>query len=288
MSSNSISLDVAFIGLGVMGYPMAGHLASAGHRVTVYNRTRAKAERWLGEFSGQIADTPAGAAAKAEVVFACVGNDDDVRAICTGDEGAFHGMRDDAVFVDHTTASAELARELDVVARERGLHFLDAPVSGGEAGAVNGMLTVMVGGEAADFDRVKDAIDAYARAVSLMGPAGSGQLTKMVNQICIAGLVQALAEGLSFAQRVGPRRQAGRGRHLQGSCAVLADGEPRSNDARRRVRVRLRGGVDAEGPRDMHGGSAPGRRPGFRSRHWSTSSMPRCRPRAGRAGIHRA
>ena len=203
MSSNSTSLDIAFIGLGVMGYHMAGHLASAGHRVTVYNRTREKAERWLGEFSGHMADTPADAAAKAEAVFACVGNDDDVRAITTGDEGAFHGMRDDAVFVDHTTASAELARELDGVARERGLHFLDAPVSGGEAGAVNGVLTVMVGGEAADFDRVKDAIDAYARAVTLMGSAGSGQLTKMVNQICIAGLVQALAEGLSFAQRVG-------------------------------------------------------------------------------------
>ena len=203
MSSNSTSLDIAFIGLGVMGYHMAGHLASAGHRVTVYNRTREKAERWLGEFSGHMADTPADAVAKAQAVFACVGNDDDVRAITTGDEGAFHGMRDDAVFVDHTTASAELARELDGVARERGLHFLDAPVSGGEAGAVNGVLTVMVGGEAADFDRVKDAIDAYARAVTLMGPAGSGQLTKMVNQICIAGLVQALAEGLSFAQRVG-------------------------------------------------------------------------------------
>ena len=205
MSSNSTSLDVAFIGLGVMGYHMAGHLASAGHRVTVYNRTREKAERWLGEFSGQMADTPAAAAAAAgaEVVFACVGNDDDVRAICTGEEGAFRGMREDAIFVDHTTASAELARELDATARERGLHFLDAPVSGGEAGAVNGMLTVMVGGEAADFDRVKDAIDAFARAVTLMGPAGSGQLTKMVNQICIAGLVQALAEGLSFAQRVG-------------------------------------------------------------------------------------
>lgn len=203
MSSNSTSLDVAFIGLGVMGYHMAGHLASAGHRVTVYNRTREKAERWLGEFPGQMADTPADAAAKAEAVFACVGNDGDVRAISTGDDGAFHGMRDDAVFVDHTTASAELARELDGVARKRGLHFLDAPVSGGEAGAVNGVLTVMMGGEAADFDRVKDAIDAYARAVTLMGPAGSGQLTKMVNQICIAGLVQALAEGLSFAQRVG-------------------------------------------------------------------------------------
>ena len=203
MSSNATSLDVAFVGLGVMGYHMAGHLASAGHRVTVYNRTREKAERWVGEFAGQVADTPADAAGAAEVVFACVGNDDDVRAISTGPQGVFHGMRDDAVFVDHTTASAELARELDAIARERGLHFLDAPVSGGEAGAVNGVLTVMAGGEPADFDRVKGAIDAYARAVTLMGPAGCGQLTKMVNQICIAGLVQALAEGLSFAQRVG-------------------------------------------------------------------------------------
>ena len=203
MNSSAPPLDVAFIGLGVMGYHMAGHLADAGHRVTVYNRTREKAERWLGHFPGNAAATPAEAARGASVVFACVGNDDDVRAIATGAEGAWRGMEAGAVFVDHTTASAELARELDAHARERGLHFLDAPVSGGEAGARNGVLTVMVGGEPADFERVRGAIDAYARAVTLMGPAGSGQLTKMVNQICIAGLVQALAEGLSFARRVG-------------------------------------------------------------------------------------
>ena len=203
MSSSSHPLDVAFVGLGVMGYHMAGHLATAGHRVTVYNRTRGKAERWLGQFPGKAAATPAEAARGAGVVFACVGNDDDVRAIATGAEGTFQGMDAGAVFVDHTTASAELARELDALARQRDLRFLDAPVSGGEAGAQNGVLTVMVGGEPADFERVEGAIDAYARAVTLMGPAGSGQLTKMVNQICIAGLVQALAEGLSFAQRVG-------------------------------------------------------------------------------------
>ena len=203
MSSKAAPLDLAFIGLGVMGYHMAGHLATAGHRVTVYNRTREKAERWLGHFAGRAAETPAEAAREASVVFACVGNDDDVRAVTTAAQGAYQGMRDDAVFVDHTTASAELARELDALARSRGLHFLDAPVSGGEAGAQNGTLTVMVGGEPADFERVEGVIDAYARAVTLLGPAGSGQLTKMVNQICIAGLVQGLAEGLSFAQRVG-------------------------------------------------------------------------------------
>ena len=203
MNSSATPLDVAFVGLGVMGYHMAGHLATAGHRVTVYNRTREKAERWLGQFPGSAAATPVEAARGASVVFACVGNDDDVRAIATGAEGAYEGMEAGALFVDHTTASAELARELDTLARERGLHFLDAPVSGGEAGARNGVLTVMVGGEPADFERVRGAIDAYARAVTLMGPAGSGQLTKMVNQICIAGLVQALAEGLSFARRVG-------------------------------------------------------------------------------------
>jgi len=195
--------DVAFIGLGVMGYHMAGHLAKAGHRVTVYNRTAAKAERWVEEFGGRRADTPQAAAEGAAIVFACVGNDDDLRSITAGDGGAFHGMGSDCVFVDHTTASAEVARELDAAAREGGFHFVDAPVSGGEAGAQNGVLTVMCGGEPEVFDRVKGVIDAFARAVTLLGPAGSGQLTKMVNQICIAGLVQALAEGMNFAVRVG-------------------------------------------------------------------------------------
>jgi 3-hydroxyisobutyrate dehydrogenase-like beta-hydroxyacid dehydrogenase len=195
--------DVAFIGLGVMGYHMAGHLAKAGHRVRVYNRTAAKAEAWVKEFGGSTAATPEAAAKGAAIVFACVGNDDDLRSVTVGKGGAFHAVGKDCVFVDHTTASAEVARELDAAARAGGFHFIDAPVSGGEAGAKNGALTVMCGGDQAVFDRVSGIIDAFARAVTLLGPAGSGQLTKMVNQICIAGLVQALSEGMNFAQRVG-------------------------------------------------------------------------------------
>jgi 3-hydroxyisobutyrate dehydrogenase-like beta-hydroxyacid dehydrogenase len=195
--------DVAFIGLGVMGYHMAGHLAKAGHRVRVYNRTAAKAETWVKEFGGSTAATPEAAAKGAAIVFACVGNDDDLRSVTVGKGGAFHAVGKDCVFVDHTTASAEVARELDAAARAGGFHFIDAPVSGGEAGAKNGALTVMCGGDQAVFDRVSGVIDAFARAVTLLGPAGSGQLTKMVNQICIAGLVQALSEGMNFAQRVG-------------------------------------------------------------------------------------
>ncbi len=198
---------VAFLGLGVMGYHMAGHLAKAGHEVTVYNRTASKAARWAGEFAGEFAGetaaTPAEAAAGNEIVFACVGNDDDVRAVTVGAGGAFEGMGDGAVFVDHTTASASVAQELAAAAAARGLGFMDAPVSGGEAGAVNGVLTVMAGGELAVFERCKGVIDAYARAVTLLGPAGAGQLTKMVNQVCIAGLVQGLAEGLNLAVRSG-------------------------------------------------------------------------------------
>ena len=194
---------VAFLGLGVMGYHMAGHLAKSGHDVTVYNRTASKAARWTGEFGGKTAATPAEAAAGNEIVFACVGNDDDVRAVTVGAGGAFGGMGAGAVFVDHTTASADVARELAAAAAERGLGFLDAPVSGGEAGAVNGVLTVMVGGEQDVFDRCSGVIDAYARAVTLLGPVGSGQLTKMANQICIAGVVQGLSEALNLAQRSG-------------------------------------------------------------------------------------
>ena len=197
-------MKVAFLGMGVMGGPMAGHLAGrGGHEVTVYNRTAAKAQAWAERHGGRAAATPAEAARGADIVFACVGNDDDVRSVVYGDHGAFAGMAPGAILVDHTTASADLARELDAAARERGLHFLDAPVSGGQAGAENGVLTVMCGGEQAVFDRAKPVIDAYARACTLMGPAGAGQLTKMVNQICIAGLVQALSEGLNFAQRAG-------------------------------------------------------------------------------------
>jgi len=197
------TMKVSFIGLGVMGYPMAGHLAAKGHDVTVYNRTRARADAWVAQHGGRAALTPADAADGAEIVFACVGNDDDLRAIATGEGGAFNGMGRHAIFVDHTTASAEVARELGAIAARDHFHFLDAPVSGGQAGAENGKLTVMVGGEPAVFERAKPVIDAYARACVLLGPVGSGQLTKMVNQICIAGLVQGLAEGMNFAQRAG-------------------------------------------------------------------------------------
>ncbi len=196
--------NVAFLGLGVMGYPMAGHLATkGGHTVTVYNRTAAKAEQWAGEFGGKTAATPAEAAKGQDIVFACVGADDDVRAVCTSADGAFQAMGKDTIFVDHTTASAEVAREMYAEAQKAGLHFIDAPVSGGQAGAENGALTVMCGGDQAAFDRAKPAMDCYGRAVTLLGEAGSGQLTKMVNQICIAGLVQALSEGLNFAVKAG-------------------------------------------------------------------------------------
>lgn len=196
-------MQVAFLGLGVMGYPMAGHLQKAGHQVTVYNRTRAKADAWAAEFGGKAASTPREAAAGQAIVFACVGNDDDLRAITLGDDGAFAGMSAGALFVDHTTASAEVARELGAVAHSRQLGFMDAPVSGGQQGAENGALTVMVGGTPADFETAAPVIDAYARACTLMGEVGAGQLTKMVNQICIAGLVEALSEGLSFARAAG-------------------------------------------------------------------------------------
>jgi 3-hydroxyisobutyrate dehydrogenase len=196
-------MKLAFLGLGVMGYPMAGHLAKAGHEVTVYNRTAAKAAAWVKDYGGQHRPSPAEAAAGAEIVFTCVGNDDDVRQVLAGKNGAFAGMAKGAILADHTTASAEVAREMAALAKEKGLAFLDAPVSGGEAGAVNGKLTIMVGGEAAVFEKARGVMAHYGRAVTLMGPAGHGQLTKMVNQICIAGLVQALAEGLNFAVRAG-------------------------------------------------------------------------------------
>jgi 3-hydroxyisobutyrate dehydrogenase len=197
------SQRVAFLGLGVMGYPMAGHLQRAGHQVTVYNRTQAKAAQWVAEYGGQAAATPREAASGASIVFCCVGNDDDLRSVVLGADGAFAGMQSDAVFVDHTTASADVARELSAQARSAGLHFIDAPVSGGQAGAVNGQLTVMCGGESAVFDRVRPVAMAYSRALSLLGAAGSGQLAKLVNQICIAGLVQALSEGINFGLAAG-------------------------------------------------------------------------------------
>ncbi len=196
-------MKLAFIGLGVMGFPMAGHLAKAGHQVTVYNRTQAKAQDWAKQHGGSHAATPADAAKDAEIVFMCVGNDDDVRQVVNGTTGAFAGMSAGALLVDHTTASAELARELDRDAKAKGLGFLDAPVSGGQAGAETGKLTVMVGGDAASFARAEPVMAHYGRAVTHMGEAGNGQLTKMVNQILIAGLVQGLSEGLNFAVKAG-------------------------------------------------------------------------------------
>jgi 3-hydroxyisobutyrate dehydrogenase len=194
---------VAFLGLGVMGYPMARHLKAKGHEVTVYNRTAAKADQWVSENGGRAAKTPREAAEGQEIVFACVGNDNDLRQVTLGPDGAFSGMAAGAIFVDHTTASAEVARELYAAAKDKGFSFIDAPVSGGQAGAENGVLTVMCGGDADVYARAEPAIMSFARASRLMGPTGSGQLTKMINQICIAGLVQGLAEGIHFGKKAG-------------------------------------------------------------------------------------
>lgn len=194
---------VAFLGLGVMGYPMAAHLARSGHRVTVYNRTPAKAAEWVQQCGGASAVTPREAAAGADVVFCCVGNDDDLRSVTLGDDGALAGMQPGSILVDHTTASAQVARELDAIARAQGLHFMDAPVSGGQAGAENGQLTIMCGADQTVFDRAVPVMAAFAKACSRMGAVGSGQLAKMVNQICIAGLVQGLSEAIAFGQTAG-------------------------------------------------------------------------------------
>ncbi len=194
---------VGFIGLGVMGYPMAGHIAKAGHELTVYNRSSQKSEAWVAEHGGNSAKTPADAAKDCDFVFCCVGNDDDLRSVTLGEEGAFASMKPGAVFIDNTTASAAIARELSTAAASHKFDFLDAPVSGGQAGAENGALTVMIGGDEDVFNRAQPVIDCYAKMTGYMGPAGSGQLTKMVNQICIAGLVQGLSEGIHFAQNAG-------------------------------------------------------------------------------------
>jgi 3-hydroxyisobutyrate dehydrogenase-like beta-hydroxyacid dehydrogenase len=194
---------VAFIGLGVMGFPMAGHLKAKGYDVVVYNRTAAKAEQWSQKHGGKSAPTPAAAAKDADFVMTMVGNDDDVAAVTTGKDGVLSTMKKGAILVDHTTASADIARKVFAAAKEKGVDFIDAPVSGGQAGAENGKLTVMCGGEQGPFDRAKPVMDSYGRAVTLLGPAGAGQLTKMVNQICIAGLVQALSEGIAFAEKAG-------------------------------------------------------------------------------------
>ena len=196
-------MKLAFLGLGVMGFPMAGHLARAGHDMTVYNRSAAKAQQWVATHGGRSAATPAQAAKDAQIVMMCVGNDDDVRAVAMGADGALAGMSKGSTLVDHTTASAEVAREVFDAAKSRGVAFLDAPVSGGQAGAENGKLTIMVGGDAAVFASAQDVLATYARAVTLMGGPGAGQLTKMVNQICIAGLVEALSEGVHFAMKAG-------------------------------------------------------------------------------------
>lgn len=197
------ALKVAFIGLGVMGFPMAGHLKLAGHDVCVYNRTTSKAEKWVASFGGRMAATPAEAARGAQIVFACVGNDDDLRSVVLGKNGAFAGMESGSVFVDHTTASAAGARELEAEGKTRGIAFVDAPVSGGQAGAENGCLTVLCGGDEAAFGRIEPVLDAYAGAVTYFGPSGSGQLAKMVNQICIAGCVQGLSEAVAFGMNAG-------------------------------------------------------------------------------------
>ncbi|WP_217876524.1 NAD(P)-dependent oxidoreductase [Pseudoalteromonas shioyasakiensis] len=198
-----MSMKVAFIGLGVMGYPMAGHLANAGHTVTVYNRTTAKAQKWVSEYQGEYAETPSEAAKGADIVFMCVGNDDDLRSVVYGENGVLASMHEGSYLVDHTTTSAEVAREVGAQAKLQGIAFLDAPVSGGQAGAENGVLTVMAGGDEADFNVVQPVMAAFSRFSQLLGEVGSGQLCKMVNQICIAGVVQGLAEGLHFAKQAG-------------------------------------------------------------------------------------
>ena len=198
-----MSCNVAFIGLGVMGYPMAGYISKGGHNVTVFNRTKSKAEKWIKEYKGKMAETPAEAAKDAEYIFTCVGNDNDLREVTFGDNGAFKTIKKGAIYIDNTTASATIAREIYEYAKKNGFGALDAPVSGGQAGAENGALTVMIGGDQADFDKAKDKIDCYSKKMKLLGKAGCGQLAKMVNQICIAGLVQGLSEGINFGMKAG-------------------------------------------------------------------------------------
>ena len=198
-----MTCKVAFIGLGVMGYPMAGYISKGGHKVTVFNRTKSKAEKWVSEYKGNIAETPAEAAKDAEYVFTCVGNDNDLKEVTFGEQGAFKTIQKGSVYIDNTTASATIAREIYDHAKKNGFGSLDAPVSGGQAGAENGALTVMIGGDQTDFDKAKDKIDCYSKKMKLLGKAGSGQLAKMVNQICIAGLVQGLSEGINFGMKAG-------------------------------------------------------------------------------------
>ncbi len=198
-----MSCNVAFIGLGVMGYPMAGYISKGGHNVTVFNRTKSKAEKWIKEYKGKLAETPAEAAKDAEYIFTCVGNDNDLREVTFGDKGAFKSIKKGSIYIDNTTASAKIAKEIYDYAKKNGFGSLDAPVSGGQAGAENGALTVMIGGDQKDFDKAKDKIDCYSKKMKLLGAAGNGQLAKMVNQICIAGLVQGLSEGINFGMKAG-------------------------------------------------------------------------------------
>ncbi len=198
-----MSCNVAFIGLGVMGYPMAGYISKGGHNVTVFNRTKSKAEKWIGEYKGKLANTPEEAAKDAEYIFTCVGNDNDLREVTFGDKGAFKSIKKGSVYIDNTTASAKIAKEIYDYAKKNGFGSLDAPVSGGQAGAENGALTVMIGGDQADFDKAKDKIECYSKKMKLLGGPGNGQLAKMVNQICIAGLVQGLSEGINFGMKAG-------------------------------------------------------------------------------------
>ena len=281
--------NVAFLGLGVMGFPMAGWLARKGHTVTVYNRTAAKAERWCTQYAGKAAATPAAAAQGAEIVFSCVGDDPDLRDIALGSGGVIAAMRAGSIYVDHTTASADVAREIAAAGLKRGVHCLDAPVSGGQAGAENGKLTVMVGGEAGPFATAEPVIRSFAHAVRLIGPAGSGQLTKMVNQIAIAGVVQGLAEALNFARKAGLDVAHELFDTISKRCrAIVADGEPLEDDERRQVRLRLRRRVDAQGLADLLAGSAQQRRGvarcgavdqfyadvvGMGGKRWDTSSL---------------
>jgi 3-hydroxyisobutyrate dehydrogenase-like beta-hydroxyacid dehydrogenase len=226
----------AFIGLGIMGYPMAGHLQAKGHEVTVYNRTAAKAEQWARQHAGRAAPTPRQAAEGAQFVFMCVGNDDDIRSVAYGDDGALAGLAEGNVLVDHTTASADIARELEKEARSQEKQFVDAPVSGGQAGAENGVLTIMCGGEQAAFERAKPVMEAYGRAVTLLGPAGAGQLTKMVNQICIAGLVQGLSEAMNFGMRAGL--------DMEQVIAVIGKGAAQSWQMDNRAKTMIQGKFD--------------------------------------------
>jgi 3-hydroxyisobutyrate dehydrogenase len=226
----------AFIGLGIMGYPMAGHLQAKGHEVTVYNRTAAKAEQWAGQYRGRHAPSPREAAAGAEFVFMCVGNDDDIRSVAYGEQGALAGLGRGCVLVDHTTASADIARELEGEAKSQEKQFVDAPVSGGQAGAENGTLTIMCGGEPAAFERAEPVMAAYGRAVTLMGPAGAGQLTKMVNQLCIAGLVQGLSEGINFGMRAGL--------DMERVIAVISKGAAQSWQMDNRAKTMVQGKFD--------------------------------------------